>query len=286
MSSSFNNPSRVLGDVVRVALHQLAVSGEKRENLEKALRLLESGDAYLHVFPEYLMGVDPGGPTRDYVWRVAEPIDGEFASRIVEKTGELGVAAVFTMFLREGPGVYNAAVLAEEGKVKAVYRKIHLFDAYGYRESSVFSPGREPVVADLKGLRLGIAVCFDLRFPELFRSMFLRGAEVFVVPSAWYRGPYKVEQWKALTAARAHENTSYLVAVNQVGESFTGHSLVATPLGHLLVDLGEGERSIAVDLDKGELASARERIPVRDLLRLELYREWYAGFKRPGEASG
>lgn len=259
---------------VRVALHQFAVGSDKRENLLRVVSLVESVDADLHVFPEYLMGVGESGVTREHVHSAAEPLDGEFAARIVEKSGELGSAVAFSMFLREGGGVYNAAVLASRGKVVSLYRKVHLFDAFGYRESSIFSPGGDVSVAELGEYRVGLAVCFDLRFPELFRAMALRGADLFVVPSAWYRGPYKVEQWAALTTARAHENVAFLVAVDQTGRFFAGHSTVVTPFGHRLVDLGEGEKSMVVELDPSEVREARKTIPVLELLRLDLYERW------------
>ena len=260
--------------VLRIALHQLSVSGSKQENLEKVLGKVDSFDADLHVFPEYLMGTQNGIVTKELVKQLAEPLEGYFASRILSKSEEYDVGVVFSMYLRDGSRVSNAAVLAENGRVRAVYRKIHLFDAYGYRESEVFAGGNELAVASFRGFTAGLAVCFDLRFPELFRAMFLRGVNLFIVPSAWYKGPHKVDQWKSLTVARAHENVSFLVAVDQTGDHFAGHSLVATPMGHILVDLGETERSLLIDIDPIEVSQAREKIPIDKLLRLDLYRLW------------
>ncbi|MFZ8855384.1 MAG: nitrilase-related carbon-nitrogen hydrolase, partial [Thermofilaceae archaeon] len=179
-------------------------------------------------------------------------------------------------YLREGDRVYNAAILVDRGSVRAVYRKVHLFDAYGHRESDVFARGSELAVLSLGPFTVGLAVCFDLRFPELFRAMALRGADLFVVPAAWYRGPYKEEQWLALTRARAHENVAFLVAVDQTGPLFSGRSTVVTPMGHSLLDLGQEERSISAVLDPSEVKEAREKVPVLSLLRRELYRTWYA----------
>ncbi|MCC5997762.1 MAG: carbon-nitrogen hydrolase family protein [Thermofilum sp.] len=260
--------------MMRVALHQLVVSGSKEENLRKVLEKIDSFDADLHVFPEYLMGTKDGNVTRELVYSFGETLEGEFASKILSKSEEYGVGVVFSMYLKDNNGVSNAAVLAVNGKVSAVYRKIHLFDAYGYRESDVFARGNEVATAPFKGFTIGLAVCFDLRFPELFRAMMLRGANFFIVPSAWYKGPHKVDQWKSLTSARAHENVSFLVAVDQTGDHFAGHSLVATPMGHILVDLGEAERSLLVDIDPTEVSQAREKIPIDKLLRLDLYKVW------------
>ncbi|MCS7105055.1 MAG: carbon-nitrogen hydrolase family protein [Thermofilaceae archaeon] len=264
---------------MRVKVFQVRAGEDKRENLRRICSMLESSSADLNVFPEYLMGVGREGVTASYVTGLAEPLDGEFAGRMIDISREKGFAVVFSMFLRERERVFNAAVLADKGRVAAVYRKVHLFDAYGYKESRVFSPGTEPVVTRVEGYNLGLAVCFDLRFPELFRAMMLRGAEVFVVPSAWYRGPYKVEQWISLTKARAHENVSYLLAVNQASENFIGHSVVVSPWGYTLTELGEGEAVIELELDRGELEKAREALPVRNLLRVDLYRRWLENVK-------
>lgn len=262
--------------LVWVALHQVSVGPRKEENLKRVVGLLDSIDAELHVFPEYLMGVGEKGVTRDFVHEIAEPLDGPFVSEIADASRDIGSSVVFSAFIRDGGGVYNSAILVERGRVRTVYRKIHLFDAFGYRESSIFSPGRELALATIGGFNLGLAVCFDLRFPELFRALATRGANLFVVPSAWYRGPYKVEQWLTLTAARAHENTSFLLAVNQTGELFTGHSTLVTPMGHRLLDLGEEEKSIVVEIDNMEVERARKSVPVLTLLRRELYAEWYS----------
>lgn len=259
---------------MRVRAFQLTVGSDKRENLKRILSLLDSSDADLNVFPEYLMGVGGEGVTAAYVRSQAEPLDGEFAGSILDKSRERGFAVAFSTFLLEGGRIYNAAVLAERGRVAAVYRKVHLFDAFGYRESRVFSPGSELAIARLGELTAGLAVCFDLRFPELFRAMMLRGADLFIVPSAWYRGPYKVEQWKALTAARAHENLAYLVAANQAGGKFVGHSVVVSPWGYVVAELGDEDASIEVRLDRSEVEEARSAVPLQQLLKLDLYARW------------
>lgn len=260
---------------MRVALHQISVGPQKEENLRRVMRLLDSADADLHVLPEYLMGVGEKGITREYVHSYAEPIDGPFVQGIVDKSGENGSAVVFSAFTVEDGRVYNSAILAERGRISTVYRKIHLFDAFGYRESQIFTQGDRLALARLGEFTVGLAVCFDLRFPELFRALAVRGANLLVVPSAWYRGKYKVEQWLMLTSARAHENTAFLVAVDQTGSFFAGHSTVVTPMGHRLLDLGEEERSITLELDVGEVEEARKNVPVLSLLRKDLYTRWY-----------
>lgn len=259
---------------LKVALCQITVSSSKEDNLKKVLELIEKIDSDLIVFPEYLMGTINGRLSKDYVDSVSESLEGEFASSIIDKSREVGVSLVFTTFLRERNKVYNASLMVEQGTLRAVYKKVHLFDAFGHKESSIFTSGDAIVVCDFKGFKIGLAICFDLRFPELFRIMAYRGANLFIVPSAWYRGPYKIHQWYTLTSCRAHENTAWLIAVDQVGEKFIGHSLVASPMGHIYIDLGVCERVSVVEVTIDEVKNARENVPVLKLAKKSLY-EWY-----------
>jgi len=257
------------------AVHQLSFKGSKKENLQTILSHIEDSFQYLNVFPEYCMGVPSEGLTRTYVFENAEPIEGEFVSKIVSRTLEKECAAVFTTYLKEKGEVYNAAVLAERGRVKAVYRKMHLFDAFGYRESEIFSPGEEVTVVEFQGFVLGLAICFDLRFPEIFRLMAYKGVNLFIVPSGWYRGKYKVEQWRALTASRAHENVSFLVAVDQTAPFFIGHSIIVSPFGYVIKELDEAEACFNITLDYDEVSLARETIPSIALSKPKLYMQFY-----------
>ena len=125
---------------------------------------------------------------------------------------------------------YNTLLV--RGAADAAYRKIHLYDSFGYRESDALSPGDlTPVLVDVAGFRVGLMTCYDLRFPELARLLVDRGAEVLVVPSAWVAGPRKVEHWRTLVRARAIENTVFVVAAAQPGPRYSGHSMVVDPLG-------------------------------------------------------
>jgi predicted amidohydrolase len=258
-----------------IALHQLSFGEDKRGNLYKILSHLENSTQYLNIFPEYCMGVPLTGLTRNFVQENAEPIDGEFVSKVVSKSRERENAIVFTTYLREGGEVYNAAILAEKGRVEAVYKKIHLFDAFGYKESEIFSPGEDIVVIGLEDFVLGLAICFDLRFPEIFRAMAYKGVNMFIVPSGWYRGKYKVEQWKALTTSRAHENVSFLVAVDQTSPFFIGHSIIVSPYGVIVKELGEEESCVSLQVDLREVIDARKVIPSIALSKPKLYMRFY-----------
>ncbi|UCE44039.1 MAG: hypothetical protein JSV57_00650 [Candidatus Bathyarchaeota archaeon] len=254
--------------------HQLSFSPDKEKNLKRIIKILEESQAHLDIFPEYAMGWPLSGLSRDFVEDYAEPLEGRFVTSIVEKTEQKGFSAVFTTFLREEDAVYNAAVFAEQGQIRAIYRKIHLFDAFGHHESQLFTAGNQLAVLSFRGFTVGLAVCFDLRFPELFRSMAYKGTNLFIVPSAWYKGEHKLEQWRVLTRARAHENTSYLVAVGHSEPSFIGHSLVASPLARIIKEVGGGQISFTLSLDRQEVDEARDLVPTIQLSRPKLYKHF------------
>jgi deaminated glutathione amidase len=242
-------------------INQISFSPSKSENLVRILHLIAESNADLDVFPEYCMGMPIEGLNKSFVEENAEPIDGEFAQKIIESTETRLSSVVFTMFLREGKSVYNAAVLAKAGDIEAIYRKIHLFDAYGYDESAFFASGKILAISEVGPFKVGLAVCFDLRFPELFRAMTCRGVNLFIVPSGWYKGKHKIDQWRVLTKARAHENLSFLVAANQTLPQFIGHSLVASPMGYSREELKTPQTSFAVRLELQEILATRRLLP-------------------------
>jgi predicted amidohydrolase len=256
-------------------IHQISFCPCKDENLAKILKLMSESDAYLDVFPEYDMGVPPEGINKRFLLENAESLEGKFVSKIVEKTFQKNSAVVFTTFLKEDSAIYNTAILAEKGKIRTLYSKIHLFDAFGYKESAMFAPGQELAMVDFAGFRLGLAVCFDLRFPEMFRAMAYKGVNLFVVPAGWYKGKYKLGQWRALILARAHENVSYLVAADQSDPFFIGHSTIASPLGYFTEEIGEEQASFTSNLDLDEITKARNLLPTISLSRRELYDKFY-----------
>ena len=257
-----------------IGCHQLAFSPNKKENLNTILTMLDESHAQLDIFPEYVMGYSPNGLDRAFVDARAEPLEGTFVTTIIEKTAQTRSAVVFTTFLREDEAIYNAAVFAEQGQIRAIYRKIHLFDAFGYQESQLFTAGDQLAILNFQGFTVGLAVCFDLRFPELFRSMAYKGVNLFIVPSAWYQGEHKLEQWRVLTRARAHENTAFLVAVGQPEPAFIGHSLVASPLANTVKEVGGGPVSFPLSLEKRKIAEARKLVPNIQLSRPALYRHF------------
>lgn len=173
-----------------------------------------------------------------------------------------GVAVVGSMVLPTPTGAANAAVMIDaKGDVSLRYAKSHLIDLYG--EKSIFEPGRATPTVEIAGTRLGVAICYDLRFPELFRRMVDQGAEFFLVCSAW---PYpRLEHWLMLNRVRALENEAFLVSANCVGvtrgKQFCGHSQVVDPWGAIVAASGDEETVVWADVDPSMAARVRDVFP-------------------------
>jgi len=191
----------------------------------------------------------------------AEPMDGPFATELAAVADKQDTTVVAGMFeTSEDRRPYNTLVV--RGAVEASYRKVHLYDSFGYRESDALHPGPlEPVVIDVAGWQVGLMTCYDLRFPELARALVDGGAEVLVVPAAWVAGPRKVDHWTTLVRARAIENTVYVVAAAQPGPRYSGHSMVVDPLGDVLAEAGDGPAVLGARLTRETLDAARATNP-------------------------
>ncbi|MGO1317416.1 MAG: carbon-nitrogen hydrolase family protein [Cellulomonadaceae bacterium] len=248
---------------VRVALAQIASSTDQaatRAQIEHAVRDGARGGAALVVLPEYATVFDPAGVDPS----VAQPLDGPAVTFLRELAARHAVAIVAgttTVSADGDPRASNTLVaVAADGALAGVYRKVHLYDAFGHRESDRLEPGpadAAPVVVAVGGLRFGLQTCYDLRFPESSRWLVDAGAEVLVVPAAWAAGPGKVEQWRVLARARAIENTCAVLAVSQAGRGVVGHSLAVGPTGTVLAELGAEPAQALVEVDPAEIARVR-----------------------------
>ena len=157
---------------------------------------------------------------------------------------------------------YNTLVVADRDGLRATYRKIHLYDSFGFRESDRLTAGEvDPVVVEVGGVTVGLMTCYDLRFPELARALVDRGAELVVLPAAWVAGPGKVLHWRTLLAARAIENTVYVAAAGQPGPRYTGHSMVVAPDGDVLAEAGEEPGSVQATVSTDRVAEVRRVNP-------------------------
>jgi deaminated glutathione amidase len=217
---------------------------------------LVPADSDLVVLPE-AFARDFGEPGSD-VSPYAEPLDGAFATELAAVAAEHNTTVVAGMFETSADAARPHNTLLVRGAVTASYRKIHLYDSFGYRESDALAPGAlAPVVVEVAGFRVGLMTCYDLRFPEMARLLVDHGAEVLVVPSAWVAGPRKVEHWRTLARARAIENTVFVVAAGQPGPRYTGHSMVVDPLGDVLAEAGTDPAVLRATLDRELLEQAR-----------------------------
>ena len=251
---------------MRVAVVQMSSdtdSAANRERVSDRLVTLESADARpdLVVLPEATM--HDFGPRDHDLAAVAEPLDGPFVTLLAEHASRLDATIVAGMFERTDGLPFNTLVAVRpDGQIAAAYRKIHLYDSFGYRESDRLAGGPiEPVVLDVADLRLGLMTCYDLRFPELGRALVDAGALAFVVPSAWVAGPGKVHHWRTLVAARAIENTVGVIAAAQSGEQYCGHSVIVDAAGSMVEEAGEGDAVLRADLTATAISEVRDANP-------------------------
>jgi predicted amidohydrolase len=248
-------------DPVTVALVQVAASRDRADNLRR-LADVEVPAADLVVWPEAIQR-DLGGPGDDLA-PDAEQLDGPFVTSLVARAGEHGGVWVAGLLEQTGDGSppYNTLVVVDGDGLVASYRKLHLYDSFGYQESDRVRAGeQEPVVVDVAGLRVGLMTCYDLRFPEIARALSSRGTDLLVCPSAWVAGPRKVRHWETLAVARAVENVAYVAAVGQPGPTYSGHSCLVDPRGDVVVSAEDGERVLVGEVSRALLVEARTENP-------------------------
>jgi predicted amidohydrolase len=269
---------------LRAAAIQLNSTDEKSRNLEAAERLVRAAaaeGAELVALPEK-WNLLAGGAA---LLAGAEPLDGPSLTAARAWAAELGIHLLAGSVPESaGERAFNTSVLiGPDGGDLAVYRKIHMFDVdvggVSYRESEHEQPGEAPVVAEPEGMpAIGMTVCYDLRFPELYRILAVRGARVLAVPSAFTLATGR-DHWEVLLRARAIENQAFVLAPNQVGEapphfSSFGHSAIVDPWGKVLAVAPDGEGLVLADLDLSEQQQVRESLPSLANRRPESYAAW------------
>ncbi len=255
---------------MRVALCQIPVSSDPGVNVARVKEAMSGAAAQgadLAVFPEATQvrfGADLGG--------AAEPLDGPFGTALASAARDHQTALVAGVF-EPAPDwrVFNTAVgYDRHGNRRAAYRKIHLYDALGQRESDLVAPGAQPVVFELDGVRIGLMTCYDIRFPELARALIDRGAQLLLVPAAWAAGLFKEEHWVTLVRARAIENTVWVAAAGQVPDldappvrapTGVGRSMLVDPMGTVRLDLGPGPGVAVGEVDLDVTAQVRAVLP-------------------------
>jgi predicted amidohydrolase len=254
---------------MRIALAQIQSGAEPTANLglvEEYTRRAADAGASLVLFPEATMcrfGV-PLAP-------IAEPLDGSWASAVRAIAERAGIVVVAGMFVPADDGRVTNTLIATGPGVDTHYDKIHLYDAFGFTESDTVAPGHEPVMITVAGVNVGLTLCYDVRFPELYVELAERGAQLITVHASWGTGPGKLEQWTLLARARAIDTTGYLAAVDQaypgdelaaVGPTGVGGSLVASAVGEVIERAGADPQLLVSSLDLAAAQKARETIAV------------------------
>lgn len=248
---------------MQIAVAQVPSLADKAQVLAMIEAVVRDVPADLVVFPEGVMhAFDPDIDLSE----LAEPLDGPFVSAlqsVAQTTRKNLVVGCWERSSGDDRRVWNTLVVVDiSGSIIARYRKIHLFDSFGFQESERVIPGEvEPVTFDLDGVRLGLMTCYDLRFPELARCLVARGTEVLVLPAGWIRGEHKLDHWRTLTKARAIENTVYLAAAGLCGGMYVGHSTIVDPLGGVLGELGDDPGVLAANIEPSFISEVRQRIP-------------------------
>jgi deaminated glutathione amidase len=258
---------------MRVAVCQLNARDDRSANLSAAAELLDraaAAGADLAILPEYVDYLGPGSRLP-----APEPTDGEFAGFFAESARRHGMWVLAGSFHEIGPDpehTYNTSLVFDRsGTLAATYRKIHLYDVeipgrVSYLESRTVAAGSDPVVVDVEGVRVGLSICYDLRFPELYRQLStVGGAHLLVVPAAFMMHTGR-DHWEVLLRARAIENQCYVAAAGQIGDhdpgrTCFGRSMVIDPWGTVLGQAPDSVTTVVVDLDLGRLREIRSELP-------------------------
>jgi len=273
-----------MSDLLRVACVQMTSGPEKAANLEKGERLVAraaSTGSDVVVLPEKWNAIGEA----DALHAAAEPLaGGETVEAMAGWARQHGITLVGGSIaeLRDGHEKLSNTSIAfgPDGEVLGVYRKIHLFDVEVegnvYRESEAEEPGEEPVVVRGEGWPIGLTVCYDIRFPELYRILALEGAELVTVPAA-FTVPTGRDHWHVLMRARAIENQYYVAAPGQIGETRPGkpsygRSLIVDPWGIVLAQAPDEETVISAELDRARLRRIREKLPSLKNRQADAYR--------------
>jgi predicted amidohydrolase len=258
---------------MRVAVCQLNARNDRAANLKSARQLLEraaDGRADLAVLPEYT----------DFLGRAAEEppgetIDGDYSTYFRGAARDLGIWVIAGSFHEAGPDPehnFNTSIVVDRrGEIAAAYRKIHLYDVeipgrVAMRESARIAAGSEVVAVSIEGVRVGLSICYDLRFPELYRRLAVdEGAQVLVVPAAFMAHTGR-DHWEVLLRARAIENQCYVVAAGQIGDhdpgrTCYGRSMIVDPWGTVLTQMPDQVGVAFADLDMERLTTIRSQLP-------------------------
>ena len=263
---------------MKAAVVQFKASTNREKNLKKILdyiRKAATNKATLVAFPEFMMFYTNSSQTPRQLADLAENINGNFVSTIANTAKENNIQVVGSFYekSKKKDRVYDTSFLIDNsGKVLSTYRKIHLYNALGFRESNKMKSGSKiakPAATSIG--KIGMMICYDLRFPEMARSLAVSGSEILVVPSAWVKGNMKEEHWITINKTRAIENGCYVIAPDQVGNIYCGRSIVVDPFGKVLLDMKKKQGISYVNIESNKVKQIRKVLPLLKNRRTDIY---------------
>ena len=226
------------------------------------------------------MMFSPKSQSLKQLGRLAESVtEGNFISSLCKAAKRYKINIVATIYEKNDTSVYRhvydtAIMISDRGSVSSAYRKVHLYDALGFKESNKFAAGNtieEPTKTPIG--KVGLLICYDIRFPEMARILSVKGADILISPSAWVEGVMKEEHWETMLKARAIENGSYVIAPDQVGNIYSGRSMVVDPFGTVVLDMGNREGMEIIEIDRLRIKKVRESLPLLLNRRIDVYRD-------------
>jgi predicted amidohydrolase len=276
----------------KIAVVQMKSSTIKSENLKLSvdyIRQAAKKKVELVCFPEFQMAYSPLKQTAKELSTIAEnAINGNFITTLRKEAKRHRIKIITTIYenidtKRKKKTDYRvsdtAIMISEKGDVMSIYRKLHLYDALGFKESAKLVGGdkiERPVKVGIG--KIGLEICYDIRFPEMSRILTLDGADVLAIPSGWVQGIMKEEHWQIMLKARAIENGCYVIAPDQVGNIFLGRSMVIDPFGITLLDMGNKEGVEVVEIARDRVESVRKSLPLLKNRRTDVYLDHISSF--------
>jgi predicted amidohydrolase len=266
----------------RAAIVQMKSSEDKERNLAYSVKLINEAakrKARLICFPEFQMAYSPAEQKSKSLHKIAEKITGNFVSTLSNSAKQNKINVIATIYEiinsnEKNQKVFDTGIIINElGKVQSIYRKVHLYDALGFKESRKLLAGsiiEKPSKTSVGNL--GLLICYDMRFPEISRILTVNGANILVSPSAWVAGFMKKVHWEIMVRARAIENGVYVLAPNQVGNIYCGHSMVIDPFGATILDMKNRQGIEFIEIDTAKIDTTRRTLPLLMNRRTDVYR--------------
>lgn len=265
-----------------IAIIQMNSSTNKQENLQVSIEYIKKAskrNAKYIFFPEFQMAFSPSDQSLEELSDISESVDKQngFVYKLQKQAKQNGINILATIYEKSQDNrdkrVYDSALfINENGEIKSVYRKLHLYDALGFKESAKFLSGdnlKEPVNTSIG--KIGMMICYDIRFPEMSRILTALGSLILTVPSGWVHGVMKEDHWNTMLKARAIENGCYVIAPDQIGNIFSGRSMVVDPFGSVLCDMGNREGMEVVTIDIERINQVRRSLPLLQNRRVDIY---------------